>query len=166
MLKDLDLPMPACAVCLSPWLDLSLDTSHDAELGAVDPIASSDEMAQFASWYLPDTDLRQPLASPLFGDLAGLPPILLQVGTAELLLNDALEFAAQAELGGIHLTLEVWSEMVHVWHLFAPRVPESAAAVARIGEYLSTQFDKASSGDTANNARVPRAPDSTRVGAP
>jgi acetyl esterase/lipase len=81
-------------------------------------------------------DLREPLLSPLFGDLAGLPPMLVQVGTAEVLLDDSTRFAERAKAAGVEVTLEVWDEMIHVWHFFAETLPEGQQAIDRIGEWV------------------------------
>ncbi len=77
-----------------------------------------------------------PLASPLHLDPKGFPPLLIQVGDYEILLDDSTRFAAKAEDAGVDVTLEVWPEMVHVWHCFAPMIPEGQAAIERVGEYI------------------------------
>jgi acetyl esterase/lipase len=87
--------------------------------------------------YLGDADPRQPTASPLYADMKGLPPLLIQVGDLETLLDDATRTAANAKAAGVDVTLEVWPEMVHVWHLFAPMVPEGREAIARIGQFMA-----------------------------
>jgi acetyl esterase/lipase len=141
-IRDRGWPQPAAAACLSPWLDLSLTTHDDQSLAALDPISSRHEMAQFAAIYLNGVDAETPLASPLFADLGGLPPLLIHVGTAELGLPEARLFTERARAAGVDATLEVWLDMVHVWHAFAARVPEAAAAVERVGSYLRDRFDQ------------------------
>jgi epsilon-lactone hydrolase len=141
-IRDRGWPQPATAVCLSPWLDLSLTTHDDQSLTAPDPISSRHEMAQFAALYLNGVDAQVPLASPLFADLAGLPPLLVQVGTAELGLPDARLFTERARAAGVDATLEVWPDMVHVWHAFAARVPEAADAIERVGSYIRDRLDQ------------------------
>jgi acetyl esterase/lipase len=104
----------------------------DAGLAARDPIVTAEDLDTFRRWYLRDADPHEPLASPVLADLHGLPPILVQVGGDEIVAADSRRFAercASAEL-------EVWDEMVHVWHVFAGRVPEATAAVERIGEFV------------------------------
>lgn len=134
-LKDQGVALPATAVGISAWVDAegtgeSMKTRADA-----DPMISPDSLAEIAAAFLGDADPRDPLASPLHGDLSGLPPLLLQVGDAEVLLDDSVRFAAKAEAAGVDVTLEIWPEMVHVWHASAGYVPESDRAIARIAEY-------------------------------
>jgi acetyl esterase/lipase len=101
-----------------------------------DPMVEPGGLLGMAKIYLGDADPRQPTASPLHADLSGLPPLLIQVGDLETLLDDATRVAASAKAKGVEVTLEVWPDMVHVWHLFAPMVPEGREAIARIGEFL------------------------------
>jgi len=88
-----------------------------------------------AEAYLAGRDARTPLASPLYADLRGLPPLLVHVGTAETLLDDATRLAARARAASVAVDLETWEDMIHVWHAFAPVLPESEAAIARVGEW-------------------------------
>jgi acetyl esterase/lipase len=90
----------------------------------------------FANLYLGGADVRTPLAAPLYADLHGLPPLLIHVGTAETLFDDATRLAAKAQAAGVDVTLEAWDDMIHVWHLFAPMLPEGQQAVERVGEYI------------------------------
>jgi acetyl esterase/lipase len=142
-IRDRGWPQPATAACLSPWLDLTLTTHDDQSLAALDPISSRHEMAQFAAMYLNGVDAETPLASPLFADFGGLPPLLVQVGSAELGLPETRLFIERARTAGVDATVEVWPDMVHVWHAFAARVPEAAAAVERVGSYIRDRFDQA-----------------------
>ena len=118
------------------WLDLTGSGASWETRAEEDPMIHRDGLARFASMYVGSADPRAPLASPLFAELAGLPPMLVQVGTAEVLLDDSRVFAERARAAGVDVTLEVWDEMIHVWHAFAPGVPESVRAIDRIGEYL------------------------------
>ena len=134
--KDAKLPQPAAGICLSPWTDLtgtakSLETNAD-----VDPTVSKESLAAFAELYIVDEDEKNPYASPLFGDLSGLSPLLVQVGSIEVLLDDAVELVERAKAAGVSATLEVWDEMIHVWHRYYPVLQEGREANARIGEYL------------------------------
>jgi len=128
-------PLPAGAVLLSPWLDLTLAGASMDLRAAEDPICSRDSLAPSAAWYAGDEDLACPLVSPLFGELEGLPPLLVLVGTAEVLLDDSLRFAAAADAAGVDLTLAEEEGLLHVWPLF-PDVPEADAAVALIAEWV------------------------------
>jgi acetyl esterase/lipase len=134
--RDAKLPLPAAGICLSPWNDLtgtakSLDTN-----ACVDPTVSKESLNFFASEYLGEEDAQNPYASPLFGDLTGLPPLLIQVGSVEVLLDDAVLLAERAKEAGVTVTLEVWDEMIHVWHRYYPILQEAREANARIGEYV------------------------------
>jgi len=135
-LRDAGEPLPAAAVCLSPWLDLALTGDSLTTLAEIDPLLRSDHLALVTDAYLGGADPRTPLASPLYAKLEGLPPMLIQVGTAEVLLDDSTRFAAAARRAGVDVTLEKWEEMIHVWQAFALILPEGRQAIARIGEYL------------------------------
>ena len=102
----------------------------------VDPIVTKDGLMDMARMYLDGADPKTPLAAPLHGDLTGLPPLLIHVGTREMLLDDSIRFAEKAGRAGVDVTLEPWDEMIHVWHAFAPLLPESQQAIDRIGEYV------------------------------
>ncbi|MGK2914135.1 MAG: alpha/beta hydrolase [Porticoccaceae bacterium] len=135
-LRDAGDPLPAAAAPISPWVDLegtgeSLKTRLD-----VDPMVEPGGLFGMAKIYLGDADPRQPTASPLYADMAGLPPLLIQVGDLETLLDDSTRLAARAQAAGVDVTLEVWPEMVHVWQLFAPMLPEGREAIVRIGAFL------------------------------
>jgi len=139
-LRDLGEPMPGAAICLSPWTDLTLSgTSLQANRDA-DPMVSASTLGLMADAYLGDVDRRSPTASPLFADLAGLPPLLLQVGSSELLLDDTTRFAERAEAAGVDVTIEIWDDVFHVWHSFADLLPEARDAIARIGTYVEQQL--------------------------
>jgi epsilon-lactone hydrolase len=124
------------AVTLSPWTDLSNSGATFATRRAADPILAPHMMGPSADAYLAGRDPLDALASPLYADLAGLPPLLMQVGDAEILLDDTVRFAAKAGAAGVDVTCEVWPEMVHVWHTFAAMLPEARDAITRVGEYL------------------------------
>ena len=128
-------PLPAGAVLLSPWLDLTLAGASMHLRAAEDPICSRERLAESAAWYAAGEDPACPLVSPLFGELEGLPPLLVLVGTAEVLLDDSLRFGAGADAAGVDLTLVVEEDLLHVWPLF-PDVPEADAAIELIGEWV------------------------------
>jgi acetyl esterase/lipase len=115
-LKSNDVAMPAAAALLSPWLDLTLSAASLGTRAASDPLVTRDGLAVAARHYLAGADPSGPMASPLFGDLHNLPPILLQVGGDEVLLSDAERLADLATAAGVHTRLCVWPEMWHVWH--------------------------------------------------
>jgi epsilon-lactone hydrolase len=135
-LRDRGEPLPAAAVMMSPWVDLACDSPTYQSKAAVDPMIQEDRIKQMAAWYLgPVGDAAAPYASPLQGELHDLPPTLVHVGSSEVLLDDAQRFAAKAEAAGVDVTLEVWDEMIHVWHWFAD-LPEAGEAIDRIGEFV------------------------------
>lgn len=133
-LKSAGDPLPACAVALSPWTDLE-GTGPTAEPGAVDDPMIAPEGLRATGRQYAAADLRNPLAAPLHGDLTGLPRLLIQVGTREILLSDSTRFADKARAAGVDVTLQVEEGLIHVWQIF-PDVPEAQAAVARIGEFV------------------------------
>lgn len=135
-LRDAGDPLPAAAVCISPWTDMegtgqSLDTN-----AATDPWFKKEGLHLAAEAYLGGADPRDPLASPLHADLSGLPPLLIQAGAAEMLLEDSTRVAERAKAAGVDVTLEVWDDMIHVWHAFAGMLPEGQQAIDRIGEFV------------------------------
>jgi epsilon-lactone hydrolase len=134
-IRDAKLPQPGAAVLLSPWVDLAGDGASMQSNAASDPMIQKEGLVAMARHYLHGTDPRHPMASPIYADLTGLPPMLVQVGTAETLLDDSVRLAARAEAGGVAVTLEKWDDMIHVWQAFAS-LPEAQRAVERIGEYL------------------------------
>jgi len=138
--RDEGLPLPAAAVGLSPWLDLAL-TSPSLKLNAeADPMLNADEAPKFVEYYLAGTDPRMPYASPLYGDPAALPPTLLQAGSDEILRDDSVRMAEKLYAAGCHVELEIWPRMPHVWHLFAPVMPEARQAIEHIGTFLHARL--------------------------
>ena len=135
-IKDDGLPLPAAAVTISAWVDMTVSGDSVVSKAEVDPIASGDSLRMSAMAYLQGQDPTTPLASPLHGDLRDLPPLLIQVGTSETLLDDSIRITERAREAGVEVTLEPWEEMIHVWQIFFPAVPEARAAVERIGEYI------------------------------
>ena len=139
-LRDSRGDTPGAGVCISPWMDLTLSGGSMKTHGRLDPLVSEPKLALMAAAYLAGGDARRPTASPLFADLAGLPPMLLHVGTAEVLLDDSTRFAERARAAGVDLEIEVWDEMIHVWHAFGALLPEAREAVASIGAWLQRRL--------------------------
>jgi acetyl esterase/lipase len=135
-LRDAGDPMPAAAAVISPWTDLALTGESLRTRAAVDVMIKPAGMPETAALYLAGQDPRHPYASPLYADLRGLPPILIHVGDAEVILDDSTRFAAKARAAGVQVTLEVWDEMLHVWHAFAGLLPEADKAIAGMGSWL------------------------------
>jgi len=135
-LRDRGRPLPAAGVCISPWVDLTCSAASYSTCAARDPIVTRDGVSQMARAYLETTDAKNPMASPLHADLRGLPPLLIHVGSDEVLLDDSIQLAAHAKAGGVDATLEEWPEMIHVWHWFLPMLDEAQRAVAKIGDFV------------------------------
>jgi monoterpene epsilon-lactone hydrolase len=135
-LRDAGEPLPAAGVCLSPWVDLACLGESIVTKAEIDPVVNKENMLRLAKAYLGDTDPCTPLASPLYADLAGLPPLLIQVGTAECLFDDARRLADRATAAGVDVTLEPWDDMIHIWHMFAAILPEGQQAIDRSGEFV------------------------------
>ncbi len=133
--RDAGEALPASAVLMSPTVDLTSSGASMTERADQDPISTPAMLRQFASDYLAGTDPRTPLASPLFASLSGLPPLLVQVGTADLLLSDSERLATAATEAGVEVTLQVGEGLPHVYQLMLG-TPEAAAATERIGRFL------------------------------
>ena len=138
-LRDADLPLPAAGICISPWAGLTMaGASYTANAEA---IATRDRLAGYVKLYLPESvDVRHPLVSPVFADLTGLPPLLIQVGAAEPFYDDSIKLHEVANASGIESALEIWPEMIHVWHYFYPMLTEGRQAIARIGEFAKDKI--------------------------
>ncbi len=133
-------PLPAAGVCISPWVDLTqTGDSMDAK-AEEDPMVTRDVLQPMADAYLAGGDARAETASPCFAALAGLPPLLIQVGTSETLLDDSRRLADRAKTSGVDAILEEWEEMIHVWHAFAALLPEGQQAIDRIGQFLEERL--------------------------
>lgn len=139
-LRDAGDPLPAAGVCLSPWVDLEGIGESMSSRAHLDPMVQKDHLLRMAKLYLGDLHPRTPLAAPLYADLSGLPPLLIQVGTAETLLDDATRIAERAKKAGVEVTLDVWEDMIHVFQAFAPMLPEGQRAIEQIGEYLRARW--------------------------
>lgn len=135
-LREQSVALPAAGVCISPWTDLTMTAESYATKAASDPMINRDQLSMMASAYLGGADARQPLASPLFADLRGLPPLLVQVGSDEVLLDDSLLLAERASEAGVATTLEVWDEMIHVWHFFHPMLKEGRDAIEHAAQFV------------------------------
>ena len=129
--------LPGAAVLLSAWTDLAQSgASFETNAGA-DPSVSKMYLDRFAAMYLAGTDPRAPLASPIHGNLFGLPPMLVQVGSIETMLDDSTAFVERARAAGVDVTLECWEGVFHAWHDSAHVLPEARQAIERIGEFFA-----------------------------
>ncbi|MDZ7269848.1 MAG: alpha/beta hydrolase [candidate division KSB1 bacterium] len=131
-------PLPAAAVCLSPWVDLELTGHSMLARAGQDPVLTRKALQQWARNYLGGKSPRTPLASPLHADLSGLPPLLIQVGSDEILHDDAVRLAERAQAAGVRVELEVSPGMIHGWHFFAGKLPQAQQALARVAAFIRT----------------------------
>jgi acetyl esterase/lipase len=134
------LPLPACIWCSSPWVDLALTGNSLREKADVDPLISRAYLEELAAAYLHGTDARAPLVSPLYADLSNLPSMLVQVGSAETLLDDSVRLARRAGAQGVRVTLSIWPDMIHAWHLFYQQLSAGRAALAEVGDFVRRCF--------------------------
>jgi acetyl esterase/lipase len=136
-LRDAGEPLPGCAWLLSPWSDLTLSGSSLATKDAVDPIIHRAYLAELIEAYLPaGVDRKDPRVSPLYSDLKGFPPALIQVGACETLLEDSTRFAAAAGSANVDVTLEIWPDMIHAWPMWNAHLEPGRRALARAGEFI------------------------------
>ncbi len=135
-LKDAGDPLPGAAVLLSPWTDLDATGESMKTRAAADPMIVVDPLKTMAKLYAGDASLTDPLVSPLYGDFHGLPPMLIQVGDAEVLLDDSTRLAERAKAAGVDVTIEVFDEMIHVFQIFAATLPEAQQAIDKIGAWV------------------------------
>jgi len=134
--RDKGLPMPSCACCISPWTDL-VGSGRTMDTKALeDPMVNRAALKFFSDFYADKEDKSHPLISPLFANLAGLPPLLIQVGTAETLLDDSRRLATRARYAGVDVSYAEWEGMPHIWHIFAPLLEKSREAIIELGEFV------------------------------
>ena len=135
-LRDAGLAQPGCGWCLSPRIDMEgLGGSMESK-AAADPMVQKPGLLDMAALYLGGADPRSPLAAPLYADLAGLAPLLIQVGAAETLLDDAIRLAQRAGAADVRVDLQIWPEMVHVWPLFYPELAAGKRALDAAGAFI------------------------------
>jgi acetyl esterase/lipase len=135
-LREKGIPLPAAAVLISPWVDLAITGDTIISNAEIDPMVTRQGLAEMAAAYAGDSDPRTPLASPLYADLTGLPPLLIHVGTAEILLDDATRLAARAREAGVEIILNTAEDMCHVWHFFTSMLPEALEAIEEIALFM------------------------------
>jgi phosphinothricin tripeptide acetyl hydrolase len=135
-LRDRGLPRPAGGVCISPWVDLTNSAASYTSKASVDPIVTREGISLMTAAYVGASDPKQPLISPLYADLRSLPPLLVHVGSDEVLLDDAMGLGERARAAGVDVSVEEWPAMVHVWHWFLPMLDEAERAIAGIGTFV------------------------------
>ncbi len=135
-IRDAGLTQPAGGWCLSPWVDMEAIGASMTGKAAEDPTVQKEPLLEMAGHYLHGADPRAPLAAPIYADLCDLAPLFIQVGAAETLLDDAIRLAAVAGAAHVPVTLEVWPEMVHVWHLYHPDLAAGRSAITAGGRFV------------------------------
>ena len=135
-LRDKGAALPAAALLISPWADLTGKSASHITKAAEDPTLTAEALGIAAAHYLAGASAEHPLASPVMAYLTGLPPLLIQVGSAEILLDDSLALAAAAGRANASVRLEIWPQMPHVWHLFGFMLPEGRKAIETAGAFL------------------------------
>ena len=139
-LRHTGIPLPGAAVLLSPFLDLTASGESVTTRAAQEPWFRAADVHVVIKYYCPDEDLENPLLSPVFANVAGLPPTLVQVGDDEILLSDSTRIAGNMSEAGVEVDLHVYPEMWHVFQLFVGKMPESRVAVDKIGAFIDAQF--------------------------
>ena len=146
-LREAGEEQPACAWLVSPWTDLTMSGGTLASKDTVDPLIHKAYLEELAAAYVPTgIDRKDPRVSPLYSDLRGFPPMLIQVGSNETLLDDSVRLAAAAGAADVAVTLEVWPHMIHAWHLWNAHLEEGRRALAHAGAFMRARV--ASLGDT------------------
>jgi epsilon-lactone hydrolase len=144
--RDAGLPQPAAALLISPWVDLACTGETMHSNAEADPSLQREGLIAMATHYLQGRSAALPLASPLHAPLHDLAPLLIQVGSAEILLADATRLATAAAAADVRVSLQSWPEMVHVWHFFGFMLPEGRAAIAEAGHFLRQHLQLAQIG--------------------
>jgi epsilon-lactone hydrolase len=139
-LQRLSRPLPACAWLVSPWVDLTMTGASLKTKADVDPLISAAYLRELADAYLAGHDPSDPLASPLNADLSGLPPLLIQVGSAESLLDDSVRLAGRAGEADVAATLQIWPHMIHAWPLWAARLQSGRHALVDAGAFIRARL--------------------------
>jgi phosphinothricin tripeptide acetyl hydrolase len=139
-LRDAGETMPGAAVCISPWLDLSQSFGSWQSKAELDPMLKIEQIQTCADAYLAGADPKTPTASPVFADLRGLPPLFVQVGTAETLLDESVEFTKRAQAAGVDARIDAAPDMIHVWHAFADLLPEGRDALDDLAAFLEAKL--------------------------
>jgi acetyl esterase/lipase len=137
-LKKKNESLPAAVVCLSPWADLTLKNQSHISKAKAEAMLKTDVLRVWALSYTVESNLKNPLVSPIYADFRGFPPLLIQVGSEEILLDDAILLAEQAKADNVDVTLKVWDGMWHVWPILGELIPESKMAFEEIRQFINT----------------------------
>jgi epsilon-lactone hydrolase len=135
-IKEKQIALPYKAVLLAPWLDLTCENPTLDTLAHKDPVLYKSELIRRADLYAGGYPKNHPMISPFFADLSGLPPLLIQVGTLDILLGENKYFVQKAQANGVKVSLEVWKNMIHIWHYLGDKLPEAPKAIRRIASFV------------------------------
>ena len=141
-LKEKNAPLPAAVICLSPWADLALTGQSHTTKAKAEAILTKDVLHEWAICYADESNLTNPLVSPVHGDFHGFPPLLIQVGGEEILLDDSILLAEKARSAGVDVTLKIWDGMWHVWQALGDMIPENKKTFEEIGQFVQRQFGR------------------------
>ena len=141
-LKEKSGSLPAAVVCLSPWADLALTGQSHTTKAKAEAILNKDVLHEWALCYTDESNLTNPLVSPIHGDFHGFPPLLIQVGSEEILLDDSTLLVEKAKSAGVHVTLKIWDGMWHVWQALGDLIPENKKTFEEIGQFVQRQFGR------------------------
>jgi epsilon-lactone hydrolase len=137
-LRDAHVPLPAGAILFSPWTDLTCSGASMQSNEGRDPMFHASVFPEVAAQYLGDADAKHPYASPLFADMNGLPPLLIQVGDTELLLDDSTRLADKARAAGVSVDLQIWRNVPHIFQIWTPFMPEARRALDQAARFIDT----------------------------
>ena len=141
-LRDAGEPLPASIVCISPWTDLEMSGHSIATHAEIDPMLNLQSLKIMATNYIGNGTARDPLISTIYADLENISPLLIHVGSDEILLNDSTRIAEKAKESGVDVTLEIYDHMWHVFHLNARLMPEAKSAIKELGAFIRNYYDK------------------------
>jgi acetyl esterase/lipase len=140
-LRDAREELPACAWLISPWADLTMSGSTLVSKAAADPLIHKEYLSELADAYLPaDMDRKDPRVSPLYADFGNFPPVLVQIGSNETLLDDATRLASRAGAADVEVTLEIWPHMIHAWPLWNAHLEDGRRGLASAGAFIRTHM--------------------------
>ncbi|WP_339373155.1 alpha/beta hydrolase fold domain-containing protein, partial [Paenibacillus elgii] len=141
-IRDTKTPMPAGGVMISPWIDLGQTGDTYITKEGVDPVVTKEALVQLADNYLNGVSPNVPYASPIYGDLRGLPPIYVMVGESEIMLRESLTFVAQAALAGVDIRFRSWPSMFHNWLSFYSSLEEAKEGIISAGNFMNELYEK------------------------
>lgn len=141
-MREAGVPMPSSLIMIAPWLDLTNSSPSYQSNAENDPSTSHERHAEIAPWYYDQADPKNPMISPMFADLKGFPPTLLQVGDIEVMIDDSKVFADHAKKAGVEVDLQVWPRMWHIWHQRMPDLPEAREGFDKIGAFVKKHLGR------------------------